>query len=232
MEIVREEELRQKMFSAVDEKTREWMQTKTKEIISLFSLYKCAMMEVETKFRVFEEEFSSTFDRSPISSIKTRLKSLPSIRAKMERLGVSDITQIPEHIRDIAGVRVICPFPEDVYLLADALLRQDDVTLIEKKDYIAHPKENGYRSLHVIVSVPVFPTSGRRDMTVEVQLRTIAMDFWASLEHQMRYKKNTCFTEEMAQELYACAEASAALDRRMERLQKSAFATEKEEKKI
>ena len=125
---------------------------------------------------------------------------------------------IEEHIHDVAGVRVICSFVDDVYLLADALLKQDDITLLEKKDYIANPKPNGYRSLHLIVTVPIFLEHEKRIMQVEIQLRTIAMDFWASLEHQLRYKKDFNFTEDMAKELQDCAELSARLDARMDSL--------------
>ena len=123
-----------------------------------------------------------------------------------------------ENIHDVAGVRVVCSFVDDVYLLADALLSQDDITLLEKKDYIANPKENGYRSLHLIVAVPIFLEHEKRVMQVEIQLRTIAMDFWASLEHQLRYKKDFDFTENMVQELQECAELSSQLDKRMDLL--------------
>ena len=119
-------------------------------------------------------------------------------------------------INDVAGIRVICPFPEDVYTLANALLKQDDIETVEIKDYIKNPKENGYRSLHIIVAIPIFLAKEKRIMHVEIQLRTIAMDFWASLEHQLRYKKDAEFTEEMANELYECAKISADLDLRME----------------
>lgn len=121
----------------------------------------------------------------------------------------------------MAGVRVVCSFVDDVYLLADALLKQDDITLLEKKDYIANPKPNGYRSLHLIVTVPIFLEHEKRIMQVEIQLRTIAMDFWASLEHQLRYKKDFDFTEEMAKELQDCADLSAKLDARMDSLRES-----------
>jgi putative GTP pyrophosphokinase len=135
------------------------------------------------------------------------------------------LEDLQRSIHDVAGVRVVCSFPEDVYMLAEALLAQDDILLIEKKDYIAHPKENGYRSLHLIVAVPIFLTHEKRMMEVEIQLRTIAMDFWAELEHQLRYKKDVVFTDEMAKELPECAEISAALDSRMECLRREVFAS-------
>ena len=193
----------------------------TISFIKLMSYYKCAIMEVETKFNVLNESFSIRHDRNPISSVKTRLKTPQSIIEKIERRNLPlSIETIENNLNDIAGVRVCCSFIEDVYMLADALLSQDDVTLIKKKDYIEKPKANGYRSLHLIISVPIYLASEKREMKVEIQLRTIAMDFWASLEHQMRYKKDRDFTEEMAKELLVCADTSADLDRRMSKLRK------------
>ncbi len=192
---------------------------KSQPYIKLMSYYKCAMMEIETKFNVLNEEFSMQHDRNPISSIKCRLKSPGSIVNKIKKNGLPyNLAAVEEHIRDVAGVRVCCAFIEDVYMLADALLKQDDVILIEKKDYIANPKPNGYRSLHLIVEIPIFLANEKRTMKVEIQLRTIAMDFWASLEHQLRYKKDFEFTQAMADELLSCAELSAALDRKMDAL--------------
>ena len=187
----------------------------------LMAYYKCALMEVETKFNVLNEEYSLEYDRNPISNIKTRLKSPISIKEKLERNNYPVTTEsIETDLNDVAGIRVICSFPEDVYTLANALLRQDDIQLITKKDYIKNPKENGYRSLHLIVAIPIFLSCEKRIMKVEIQLRTIAMDFWASLEHQLRYKKDTEFSEEMMKELYECANVSADLDMRMDTLRK------------
>ncbi len=216
-----DENIKVKMTSAVDEETKEWIKKKSIEFIRLMSYYKCAIMEIETKFNVLNEEYSLEFDRNPISSIKTRLKSLPSIEEKLRRRGLPvSAASMEENLKDIAGVRVVCSFQADVYSLAEALLSQDDVTLLEKKDYIANPKPNGYRSLHMIVGIPIFLAHEKRMMKVEIQLRTIAMDFWASLEHQLRYKKDNEFTDEMAEELYQCGQLSADLDRRMDRLRK------------
>ena len=195
----------------------------------LMAYYTCAMMEVETKLNVLNEEFSLQYDRNPISSIKTRLKSFDSIIEKLQRKGLpmDDFDVIEQNLNDIAGVRVICSFPEDVYMLAEALLKQDDIRLLERKDYIASPKANGYRSLHLIVEVPIFLAQEKRLMKVEVQFRTISMDWWASLEHKIRYKKNLPEMEYVERELYECAEISAQLDARMEKLQKiAAQATE------
>ena len=214
-----DENIKIRMNSAVDEETLEWLRKKSEALIRLMSYYKCAMMEIETKFNVLNEEYSLEHDRNPISSIKTRLKSLPSIEEKLKRRGLPlTVSAMEENLQDIAGVRVVCSFQADVYVLAKALLSQDDVTLIEKKDYIANPKPNGYRSLHIIVGIPIFLAHEKRMMKVEIQLRTIAMDFWASLEHQLRYKKDIEFTDEMAEELYQCGQMSADLDQRMDKL--------------
>ena len=188
----------------------------------LMAYYRCAMMEIETKFNVLNQEFSLRLDRNPISSIKSRLKSPASIREKLTRRDIPvTVENIEACLNDVAGVRVICAFPEDVRTIAKALLKQDDVELIERKDYILNPKENGYRSLHLIVAVPIYLAHEKRKMRVELQLRTIAMDFWASLEHQLRYKKDVEFTDEMAKELKFCADLSAELDRRMDHLREA-----------
>ena len=189
------------------------------DFTKLMAYYRCAMMEIETKLNVLNQEYSLRYDRNPISSVKTRLKSPVSIREKLVRRGHEvTVDNIESLLNDVAGVRVVCSFPEDVYTIAKALLKQDDVELIEKKDYIINPKPNGYRSLHLIVAVPIYLAHEKRKMRVEIQLRTIAMDFWASLEHQLRYKKDVEFTDDMAKELKFCAELSAELDRRMDAL--------------
>ncbi len=187
----------------------------------LMAYYRCALMEVETKFRVLNEQFSLQYDRNPIESIKTRVKSMDSILEKIKRKNIPfSLESIEANLYDIAGVRVVCSFPEDIYLLADCLLSQDDITLIERKDYIKNPKPSGYRSLHLIIEVPIFLENEKRPMKVEVQFRTIAMDFWASLEHKLRYKKNIpeSEAEELAKELTECAKASAELDTKMEEI--------------
>lgn len=213
------------MKNAITDKIKENLETIFEENIQpyneLMAYYKCAMMEVETKFRVLNEEFSLQYDRNPISAIKTRLKSTKSIVDKLYRYDVPITPQsVEDNLNDVAGVRVVCSFEKDVYLLAEALLSQDDITLISKKDYIANPKDNGYRSLHLIVAVPIYLVNEKRIMRVEIQLRTIAMDSWATLEHQLRYKKNFEFTEEMAEELYICSKLSADLDHKMDKLRK------------
>lgn len=193
---------------------------------TLMTYYRCAMMEIETKFNVLNQQFSLQYDRNPIESIKTRIKSPESIiRKATKRNFPLTVESIEENLNDIAGIRVICSFTEDIYMLADCILSQDDITLIERKDYIKNPKENGYRSLHLIVEIPIFLQEGKKNMKVEIQLRTIAMDFWASLEHKIRYKKDIPedMTAYLAKELYSCAEQSAELDLRMENIRKKLY---------
>ena len=204
--------------------TDEESKKKAKELLqslrSTMSCYQCALMEVETKFKVLNERFSLDHERNPIDMIKTRIKSAESIREKLQRKDLPLIPSSLEKLDDIAGIRVICSFVDDIYMLSDCLLQQDDIFLINKKDYIKNPKENGYRSLHLIVETPVFLESGKRMMRVEVQLRTIAMEFWASLEHRLRYKKN--LSDEVNQltlkELSECASDAAKLDVKMQKI--------------
>ncbi len=187
----------------------------------LMVYYECAMMEVETKFRVLDAEYGLQHDRNPIESIKTRLKSTDSLAKKLVRKGFPiSVESIKENIFDVAGVRVVCAFPEDIFTLADAFLTQDDVALIEKRDYIANPKPSGYRSLHLIIEIPIFLESEKRPVKVEVQLRTISMNFWASLEHQLRYKKNLSDEDAVAvaEELEQLAKDASELDSRMQNL--------------
>ena len=199
----------------------------TENFQKMMAYYRCAIMEVETKFNVLNEQFSLQHDRTPINGIKSRLKKPDSIMKKLMSRGFPvTFSSIEENLRDIAGIRVICSFTDDVYSLANALLSQDDVKLIETKDYIKNPKPNGYRSLHLIISIPIFLMHEKREMKVEIQLRTIAMDSWAALEHQLKYKKDTPFTENMAHELYLCSQLSAELDMRMDSLRKKSFKKE------
>lgn len=187
----------------------------------LMAYYRCAIMEVETKFKVLSEELSLEYDRNPIETVKTRLKSAESIVDKLMTKGLQlTVENIENHIFDVAGIRVICGFPSDIYTISEAFLNQDDITLIARKDYIQNPKPNGYRSLHLIVEIPIFLHDQKRPMKVEVQFRTISMDWWASLEHKIRYKKDVEVERETALELFQCAEVAAALDQRMEQIQK------------
>ena len=187
----------------------------------LMSYYRCAMMEIETKFNVLNDQFSLQYERNPIESIKTRLKSPESLLRKLRKKDLPvTIESVEDNIYDVAGIRVICSFIEDIYNLAECLLRQDDIKLIEIKDYIKEPKKSGYRSLHLIVEVPIFLEDEKKLVKAEVQLRTIAMDFWASLEHKLQYKKEIAPEEaaSISENLAECAEAISDLDARMEEI--------------
>lgn len=181
--------------------------------------YRFGMQEIETKISILREEFEHTHDYNPIEHVSSRLKSPDSIVDKVARKGIDpDFESIRANITDVAGVRVTCSFVTDVYRLFDLLVRQDDITLLTIKDYIAEPKPNGYQSLHAIVEVPVFLSTGRVEVPVEVQFRTIAMDFWASLEHKIYYKYDSQVPDRLLAELKEAADSAAALDQRMERL--------------
>ncbi len=191
----------------------------TRQIRGMFADYECAAMEIETKFKVLNLQFSSDSNRNPIETIKTRIKTMPSILRKLQRRNLPiTIEAIEENLHDIAGVRVICSFIDDIYKLADYISEQDDVEVIERKDYISKPKEGGYRSLHLIVRTPIFTQKGKKLVDVEVQIRTIAMDFWASLEHKLRYKKqiDPDLLSQLSEELRICSKISDELDRTMQ----------------
>lgn len=181
--------------------------------------YRFAIMEIETRLKVLNEEFSREYKRNPFESIKSRLKSPESIYEKLERKGYPiTVDNIREHLTDVAGLRVICSFPDDIYRLADLVTRQDDILLLRKKDYIKNPKPNGYRSLHLILSVPIFLSNEKKYMKAEVQFRTIAMDFWASLEHKLKYKKDVNDADKIVAQLKACADSIEMLDYQMQDL--------------
>ncbi len=218
MEQARDQILRKSLMS---DEFLDFMRENRLPLDTLMAHYHCAIMEMETKFNVLNRQFSLQYDRNPIESIKVRVKSMESIIKKARRKDIPlNLKSIEKNIRDIAGIRVICSFQDDIYVLADCLLRQDDISLIEVKDYIKNPKPGGYRSLHLIVEIPIFLDTEKKQMKVEVQLRTIAMDFWASLEHKLRYKKNIPSEEAsiLAKELLECAEISSSLDMRMEKI--------------
>jgi len=188
--------------------------------MDLMMYYECALMEIETKLKVLNNEFAMQHNRNPFESIKCRLKKPMSIVGKMKKKGL-DITidNITENLTDIAGVRVICSFPEDIYAVSELLTKQDDIKVVQVKDYIRNPKSNGYRSLHLIVEVPIFLSKQKKYMKVEVQFRTIAMDFWASLDHKLKYKKdNLKHPEIIAQELKKCADTITAMDYKMQEI--------------
>ena len=185
----------------------------------LMMQYRCAMLEVTTKLEVLNNELSMQNNSNPFESIKCRLKTPESIVEKMQRRGIEfSVKNVEENLTDIAGVRVICSFISDIYRLADCLASQDDIIVVARKDYIKQPKENGYRSLHLILDVPIFLTNEKKHMKVEVQFRTIAMDFWASLDHKVEYKKKIQDSEEIANELRECAKIISEVDTRMENI--------------
>jgi putative GTP pyrophosphokinase len=181
--------------------------------------YKFAIDELTTKVAILQEEFESIHDYSPIEHVGSRLKSMDSIIEKIRRTQCPpDVDTVRERIRDIAGVRIVTAFVADAYSVAQMLTRQSDVEVLEVKDYIAQPKENGYQSLHMIVTVPVFLSNRTEIVPVEIQIRTIAMDFWASLEHKIYYKYDRAVPAELVAELTEAANAARELDHRMARL--------------
>lgn len=202
--------------SLLSDEFLDMMQRNRKPFDLLMSYYQCAIMEIETKFKVLNEEYSLEYDKNPIEGIKSRIKSYDSLLKKIRRKDIPmTLESIEKNITDIAGVRVICSFPADIYEVADSFLRQDDITLLERKDYIQNPKPSGYRSLHLIVQVPIFLQNEKKPVTVEVQFRTIAMDFWASLEHKIYYKFEGNAPDYLEQELKACADMADMLDNKM-----------------
>ena len=186
------------------------------DLKELMMMYSSAMKKARIKLEIFNTEYKLGYQRNPINSIYTRLKRFASIMEKLERNGIPfSLDNIENNIYDVAGLRVICSYVDDIYVIADALKNQSNIELIAEKDYIANPKPNGYRSLHLIIKVPVYFTNQVKNMNVEVQIRTIAMDFWATLEHQLKYQKQLTNEEEIAAQLKECAETISATDTRM-----------------
>ena len=204
---------------------------KIEKFSSLMIQYSCAVREIRTKFEVLNEELSFRAGRNPIESISSRIKKPVSIAEKLKRRGIEPTLEaISSSLNDVAGIRVVCSFIDDIYRVADMLAKQDDITVVQIKDYIKKPKQNGYRSYHMIVEVPVFFSESKLLTRVEIQFRTVAMDFWASLEHSMKYKKQSADRPDIAAELKSCAETIAATDARMLGIRKRIEALESEEK--
>ena len=196
----------------------EWQET-IDEFISMRFRYQSAMREVRTKLEILDDEFSMRHSRNPIHHMESRIKSPQSIVMKLRRKGLTPTPQAAmENLKDIAGIRVVCAYLNDTYAIADLLGKQDDLRILRVRDYIKEPKANGYRSLHLIVEVPVFLSTGKELLPVEVQIRTIAMDFWASLEHQLRYKETAAVPETLNRQLLGAAERIAALDGEMQHI--------------
>lgn len=183
------------------------------------NLYLSATREISTKLENLNDEFKYTKDRNPIHQIKTRVKTPKSIMEKLSRRGLElSVESARKNLTDIAGVRVICSYIDDIYLIADLITSQDDIEVSRVSDYIKEPKDNGYRSLHLIVVVPVFLSNRTEKVSVEIQIRTIAMDFWASLEHDLTYKLPSRKSREVFNELKDCADIISETDNRMQKL--------------
>ncbi|HHX07036.1 MAG TPA: GTP pyrophosphokinase family protein [Erysipelothrix sp.] len=181
--------------------------------------YSCALLEMETRLNVLSKEAQHRQQHIPIDSIRSRIKEPQSICKKLQNLNLEmSLASAMENLHDIAGIRVITPYLDDIYLVKQMLLRQDDVKLLDEKDYIASPKENGYRSLHLILSIPVFFEQKKEMLTVEVQLRTIAMDWWASMEHELNYKQDLDNKEEISRQLKRVGDVISQTDNRMQEL--------------
>lgn len=188
-----------------------------KDFFILQQVYEAGIKEIRTKLEILDDEFKIKHDHNPIHHMEYRLKSLDSIVNKLRKRNLEvSLDSMIANLTDIAGVRVICNYVSDVYRIADLLVKQSDIKLIKRKDYIKHPKDNGYRSLHLVVEVPIFLAQKVQPITVEIQIRTIAMDFWASLEHHLRYKAENEVPDGVRDELIECAKTISQLDYKMQ----------------
>lgn len=192
-----------------------------KQFMELEQLYSAAIKEIYTKLEILDDQFEVKYDYNPIHHIEYRIKSVKSLIGKMTKKNIPlRIDAIKDNIYDVAGIRVICNYIDDIYKVANCLTSQDDITLVRTKDYIKNPKPNGYRSLHIIVGVPIFLSDRTEEMYVEVQIRTIAMDFWATLEHELKYKSKHVVPEELKERLHKCADSITDLDKEMQSIRK------------
>ncbi|CVI72061.1 GTP pyrophosphokinase YwaC [Clostridiales bacterium CHKCI001] len=204
-----------------------WTLTESAEFREIMMMYRCAIREVQTKFEVLDDELSHRRNRKPIEYIISRIKRPESIVEKLQRKGYPlTIESIVQNLNDVAGIRIVCSFIDDIYDIAKMLVKQDDVSLIEVKDYIRNPKPNGYRSHHMIIEIPIFLSDRKQPMRVEVQLRTIAMDFWSSLEHQLKYKKDVPHAQDIVSELKECADVIAKTDAKMQEIKNRIYLDE------
>ncbi len=191
--------------------------------VSLEQLYSSALKEISTKLDILDDHFQQMYKHNPIHHMERRVKEMRSLMKKLKRKGLPISTEAAkEHIQDIAGIRVICNYLDDIYMIESLLLKQEDVKLLKRKDYIKNPKGNGYRSLHIVVTVPVFLANAVEIVPVEIQIRTIGMDMWASLEHKIRYKNSTD-TEQYKTDLHECAEEITAIENKMQRIHSEVF---------
>ena len=224
-----------------EKNTNTWLDTPDPQVFiknsarfnDLMMMYRCTVREVRTKLEVLNDEFSVEYKRNPISFIKTRIKKPESIYKKLNKLGYDFTAEnIQNQLNDVAGIRVVCAFIDDIYTIADLIAKQDDITVIQVKDYIKNPKVSGYKSFHMHVTVPIFLSDRVVDTKVEIQIRTIAMDFWASLEHKIYYKFEGHAPEYISRDLRACAEIVSNLDAKMLQLNEAILEEkEKEEQK-
>ena len=185
----------------------------------IMMIYESAVKQIETKLDILNKESKVSRKRNPIETVKSRIKSPDSIAKKLEKKHKPvTFESMMQNLNDIAGVRVICPYISDIYTVRDMLLKQPDITLLDQHDYIDEPKQSGYRSLHLVISIPVYLSKTEHKVKVEIQLRTIAMDFWASLEHELRYKNTAKVPDSIRRELFRVAETIAMTDREMEEI--------------
>lgn len=197
---------------------------------TIMFLYHSALKEVNTKLEILNDEFKHVHKYNPIEYFKSRIKTPESIVKKLRRSGLeSTIANMIDHVNDIAGIRLVCSFTSDIYRLAEMIGKQNDLTVVSVKDYIKNPKKSGYKSYHMLVTVPIFLTEGVVDTKVEIQIRTIAMDFWASLEHKIYYKFEGNAPDYISQELRDCAEMVSMLDARMLRLNEAVLKAKAEQ---
>ncbi|MBD5146392.1 MAG: GTP pyrophosphokinase family protein [Ruminococcus sp.] len=188
-----------------------------REFAERMQIYRAGIKEIRTKLEILDEEFKTKFSYNPIHHIESRLKSPPSIVKKVKAKGLPvTVASMSANITDVAGIRVICNYIDDIYRVADLLTGQDDITLVRVRDYIKNPKPSGYKSLHLIVEVPIFLSTGAIPIPVEIQIRTIAMDFWASLEHKLKYKTDNDVAPALRERLRVCADRIYALDKEMQ----------------
>ena len=197
---------------------------------TLMFLYNSALKEVTTKLEILNDEFKHVHKYNPIEYIKSRIKTPESIVKKLRNSGYdSTIENMISHVKDIAGIRIVCSFTSDIYRLAEMIGKQNDLTVVSVKDYIKHPKESGYKSYHMLVTVPIFLSDRVVNTKVEIQIRTIAMDFWASLEHKVYYKFEGNAPEYISRDLRECAEIVANLDAKMLQLNEAIQETKEQQ---
>ncbi|SDB12424.1 putative GTP pyrophosphokinase [Ruminococcaceae bacterium FB2012] len=195
------------------------LEVSIQEFLDQMMIYRSGIKEIRTKLEVLDDEFQTKYSYNPIHHIESRLKSIKSIMDKIKEKGLEiTIDNIRKNVTDIAGIRVICNYLDDIYRIEDLLLAQNDVKLLRRRDYIKTPKPSGYQSLHLIVEVPIFLSDGPFPIPVEIQIRTIAMDFWASLEHKLKYKTDNEVAEDLRYRLKICAKAIQELDTEMQNI--------------